>query len=178
MTAVVGLDTRTRAFHWVSSIQLGGRRYGWVEEPDKMDVENARAALYHEARRFFQLIPRGAHVFCEEPLALHNGKTTRLLCLVAGAIWSAFIQANPDATWYWIDNSSWKREILGRGSPPNRGKHKPWIEQTLLTSEDFIAWLHVDLKSRGDFMTQTDLYDAWCLMRYGIGVVDSLHGRA
>lgn len=177
---VLGIDTKTRAFHWVASGEMPplAQRYGWVSQPEREDPEVSRLELLRAARQFFVGLPSGSSVFCEEPLALQNGRTTRLLNLAAGAIWSAFMVVNPDATWHWVDNVTWKREVLGRGSPPNRGKHKPWIEETLLTSEEFVGWLHQDLGSRADFLDQTDLYDAWCLMRYGVGVVHSLHGRA
>lgn len=172
---IVGLDTKTRAYHWTVDPGFGrvGARYGWCVR-EKLDPELARIDLFRAAKVFFGWLPSGSHVFCEEPLALQNGKTTRLLNLAAGAIWAAFVAADVDATWYWIDAAAWKKAVLGRGAPPKGQKHKPWIEESLLARPDFLEWQQVSgPDTRGDFMLQADLYDAWCLMQYGMQVVES-----
>lgn len=173
---VVGMDTKTRSFHWVSNMSLPGtyQVYGLASSPPKVDVEIARVELFRSARHLFAGLHPGTYVFCEEPLALSkNPQTTRLLCLAAGAIWSAFIQSNADATWVWTNPATWKKDVLGRGAPPRGEKHKPWIEDTLLGRRDFLEWAD-RLNARPTFAASPDFYDAWCLMRHGAGVVDSL----
>lgn len=176
MTAVVGVDTRSRTMHWASSarLPLPVGDVGWLVEDRSLHQELARVELFWYSHRVFKTLPAGAHVFCEEPLALKNGETTRLLCLAAGAVWSGFQMANPDATWYWVNPATWKKAVLGRGLPPRGEKHKPWIEQTLLADPVFLEWMQTRPSTRGQFALQPDLYDAWCLMRYGTSVLKSL----
>jgi hypothetical protein len=54
------------------------------------------------------------HVFCEEPLALQNGKTTRLLGLAAGALWAQHL--GMDVWWHWVDVATWQSMV---GVKPN-----------------------------------------------------------
>lgn len=169
---VIGIDTRTRAFHWASGDGFGWSHGGFVSRQEDHDV--ARAELFAFARRFFEDSADRVHVFCEAPLALKNGATTRLLCMAASAVFCGYIASEANGFWYWIDPSTWKKDVLGRGAPPKGQKHKPWIRERVLE-----LWPHViavePVKSQFDL--EPDLYDAWCLMRYGRRVVDSPDGR-
>lgn len=84
------------------------------KESSKEPADVRRVALFLGARLMFEQIPPGSHIFCEEPLALKNGKTTRILNLACGAVWAAHVQC--DITWWWADVSAWKREIIGIGN--------------------------------------------------------------
>lgn len=174
---IVGLDTKSKAFHWVASDRLlddiGSSRFGWVSSDQ--GEEEARLRLFKHAEMLFHRLPEGSLIFCEEPLALaKNPATTRKLCMAAGAIQAGFFAANPDAWWFWVDPASWKKEILGRGAPPRGTKHKPWIREQLLTGDAsvlFRQWLIAN----GDavaFDQQPDLFDAWCLMRHGMVIAE------
>lgn len=185
MTFVVGVDTRSRTLHWVASeshqlvntSKLPGFEvvwpeiYGWLEEQPREEIEEARVRLFWYAQELFSVIPNGTHVFVEEPLALSkNGRTTRLLCLSAGAVWAAFHSLQPDAWFHWVDPATWKKQVLGRGAPPRGQRHKPWIRQRVMEDDSdanraFQQWstgLTVE-----QFDLEPDLYDAWCLMHYG-----------
>lgn len=178
---VIGMDTKTRSFHWVRETPLAGVvEFGYMERPAREGVEQARAALYWEADALFselrEQLGDGAdiHVFCEEPLSLKNGATSRLLALVAGAIWAGFVSSQIDATWYWTDAATWKKAVLGRGAPPTKGqKHKEWIAETVPTLPEFRAAF--PLPQHGiEFQQHPDLYDAFCLMRYGVDAVRNI----
>lgn len=184
---IVGIDTRSRAMHVAASEKLPRSMFaapegtawfgffGYSEDKAKgRHPDESRGQLYLDARDLFESLPAGSHVFCEEPLALQNGLTTRLLSMSAGAIWAAFWQTNPDATWYWVDNATWKKAVLGRGSPPRGEKVKPWVRRETLAHPKFVEWcaradhrqLHWET-TEVQFERQLDLYDAWCLMEYG-----------
>ncbi len=155
----------------------GRRRWGFVPETPGQDIDMARVDLFKYSRDFFRYVPFGSSVFCEEPLALaKNPQTTRLLCMAASAVWCGLVAIERDATWFWTNPATWKKAVLGKGAPPKGQKHKPWIEDTLLGDERFLEWLSKDKRDRGQFALNPDLYDAWCLMTYGAGVLDSLHG--
>lgn len=153
---VVGLDTNSHSFHAVASeaqftysAHVGG---------DNIDVK--RAALYQFAQDYFWNLEQkrepgqSIHVFCEEPLALKNGKTTRVLALATGAIWAAHLQF--DITWWWVDVSSWKKEIVGNGNAKKEMvKEWVWINAILLDAE------------LEKYNKELDFYDAHCLMLYG-----------
>lgn len=175
MTCIIGMDTASNRFHWVATDPIGDGTeietigyFGWYKTGQKEDA--ARIELLHESHRFFQVLPEGAHIFCEEPLALpKNGATTRLLCMAAGTIWSMFVLASPNAYWHWVDPASWKKKVLGRGTPPERGmKHKVWIRNEVMQHPEF------EPDFFDTFEDQTDLYDAWCLRRYGTMIVPTL----
>ena len=117
--------------------------------PDERRMELLRAA-----RSFFKKIPDGAHVFCEEPLALQNGNTTRLLGLAAGAIWAAHLDYN--FYWHWMNVSTWKQE-LGLGRNTKKEFVRPAIEA-------IPAFKYED---REKFLTYPDLYDAWAIRMTG-----------
>lgn len=178
MTCVVGLDTASNRMHWVASQKIDEDHYGWVV-CNSGDPDGARVQLFNYANGFFGFLPEGTHVFCEEPLSLQNGKTTRLLGLAAGAIFGAFVASGVDAHWHWVDQSTWKKEVLGRGAPPKdfdppvpkAKRTKEWIRQTVRNNPGFLNSLNAIVEA--DFANQLDLYDAWSLKTYGVRV---LHG--
>jgi hypothetical protein len=133
------------------------------------DQDVARAELFQMSAEFFEQEDK-CHVFCEAPLALQNGATTRLLCMAAAAVFCGFVQAGSPGYFYWTDPSTWKKSVLGRGSPPGGGKHKPWIRERCHE-----LWPDVfnDELTREQFDFEPDLYDAWCLQVHGRRVVDS-----
>lgn len=164
---IIGMDTSTKGFHWVSTKPLydgtevnGAATYGFLT--CKGETDERRAALFLGARSFFRSLPEGgACVFCEEPLALQNGKTTRLLGLAAGAIWAAHLDF--DVTWFWVDVASWKKMVVGKGNAS-----KDQIREFCLGNP---AFKHDNEDGRGvnpSFEDQPDLYDAWCLKVYGV----------
>lgn len=145
---VVGIDT--------SSARLAcslPKQKTYVLDADGSPDER-RIQLYRAAREFFATLPDGAHVFCEEPLALKNGETTRLLGLAAGAIWAAHVDFN--FFWHWMNVSTWKKEI---GISQNTKKEfvRPAIEA-------FPSFKHED---REEFLRFPDLYDAWAIRMTG-----------
>jgi hypothetical protein len=177
---VVGIDTASNRFHWVSTHPLNmgivddeePMEYGWAKFA-MGDIERARASLYWMAKRLFSDLPDGSAVMCEEPLALpKNPATTRKLCMAAAAVWCGFQAISPDATWYWVDPASWKKAILGRGMPPRGMKHKPWVEQEVQAHPGWQSWADYPqpngYTARIDFVQEPDLYDAWCLKTYGV----------
>lgn len=181
MSLVVGLDTKSRGFHWVSNlpVEIVGvpQRCGWAETSP--DAEAARAELFSQSRALFQVMMHQhgeVHVFCEEPLALQNGKTTRLLGLAAGAIQAGFFQAaHFRGWWYWVDVAGWKKSVLGRGAPPadyvgdtSRSRVKDWIRDQVDAMPAFSHWRTEAAVSHETMMAERDLYDAWCLKTYGV----------
>jgi hypothetical protein len=112
--------------------------------------DERRAQLFRAARDLFATLPDGAHVFCEEPLALKNGATTRWLGLAAGAIWAAHVDFN--FYWYWINVSTWKKE-LGLGANTKKEFVRPAIEEMPSFSHE----------NREEFLAYPDLYDAWAI---------------
>lgn len=117
--------------------------------------DERRIQLFRAARAFFETLPDGAHVFCEEPLALKNGETTRWLGLAAGAIWAAHTDCN--FYWYWMNVSTWKREI-GVGANTKKEFVRPAVEA-------MPSFRHED---RETFLRFPDLYDAWAIRMTGI----------
>jgi hypothetical protein len=190
MSNVIGIDTNTHGFHWVSTFGIGpksdaGEKYGWLECQDK-DVNVRRVETVEYAWGLFHTIrsdtvsigkDREIHVFCEEPLALQNGKTTRLLGLAAGAIFGAFVCSGINAYWHWVDQSSWKKAILGRGVRPRdfvsdwpkAKQEKAWIVETCRGLPGFRA--EEDPVRTLDFDAHLDLYDAWAIRTYGVRVI-------
>lgn len=175
---ILGLDTRSRATHAVASEPLddGGSCYWWVVSTAEIQ-EMAWVDLFYACRDMFKWLPSGSHVFCEEPLALRqNPATTRVLCMTAGVVYAAFVASDVYATWYSVNPATWKKAVLGRGVPPQGQKHKPWIAGTLDQDEAFAAWVERQgwERTTGDLDAEPDLRDAWCLMRYGQSVLESL----
>lgn len=176
---VIGIDTKTRAFHWVASQSIPAGRYGWVSS--EKDVELARHELFVGSARLLRglaLDQREVHVFCEEPLVLQNGKTSRLLAMAAAAVQAGFFLAaevNPNMWWYWVDAASWKRSVLGRGAPPQeyvgdtaRSRVKDWIRDQVDAMSAFSAWRSEAQVDYDTMRMERDLYDAWCLKAYGL----------
>lgn len=174
---VVGLDTDSNGFHWVSTkmIPVDGvpDKSGWFVASG--NVEMRRRDMFVAARTFFQdaitiASENGVdlQVFCEEPLALQNGKTTRILCMAAGTIWAAFVaesildgEARPsqcETYWWWVDVAEWKSRIVGRG---NASKYQ--IREYVRANPSWQATFGDDI----GFEKDKNLYDAWCLQVYG-----------
>lgn len=190
---VVGLDTASNRFHFVSNVQIPDTAYTFDEPVEPMHIgwtvlaggkpDDSRAVMYRNAKQLFEWLAeegsksgRPVHVFCEEPLALaKNGKTTRLLGLAAGAIWAAHVDYS--IFWWWIDQSTWKKNVLGRGAPnrqyySGQGADKRWIRDVV---RDNPAWQQFvkDGNYEWAFEDQHDLYDAWCLKVYGVRALRS-----
>lgn len=174
MPNIVGVDTASNRFHWSANFPLEGYKYGWGLS-DQRNVDAGRAVLFRHAVTVFSNIYTFSetHVFCEEPLVLTvNIETTRKLCMAAGAIFAGFVQADlANSYWHWVDQSTWKKQILGRGVKPKdyglelpRAKReKEWIRERVLAHPDFEAGGDV----MPDFHQQQDLFDAWAIMKYG-----------
>ncbi len=118
---VLGLDTAANRLHGIlldADASVISRPAVKVADTNP-DVR--RSALYYGAVNEFDHCVgiaqrRGAelHIFCEEPLALKNGKTTRLLSLAAGAIWAAHLGFS--VFWHWVDVATWKKTVIGNGN--------------------------------------------------------------
>lgn len=139
-----GLDTASDRMHLVFD---DSEEEGKASVHVKGSTDERRAGLFEFARASLGLLPAGCHVFCEEPLALRNGKTTRVLGLAAGAIWAAHLEF--DLYWHWVDVSSWKKAICGNGN---------------LKKELCVAVLQ---ERYGLEFDEQDFYDAWALREYG-----------
>lgn len=117
-----GLDTASNRIHSVhQSTDLATQSFNvigtWQFHASKDIPDIRRSELYRSARDYFavlEAVSPGCHIFCEEPIAGRNGKTTRLLCLAAGAIWVAHLDFN--LMWHWVDIAHWKKLIAGKGS--------------------------------------------------------------
>lgn len=182
---VVGLDTDSNGFHWVSTktIPFNDRleKYGW--SVSKGNVEVRRREMFVNARIFFKgaidsatVAGTDLHVFCEEPLALQNGKTTRVLCMAAGAVWAAFVVESilngetqpdgPETYWWWVDVAEWKARIVGRGNA-NKVQIRDYVRANP-------SWRQ--LYGNADFESNLNLYDAWCLQIFGSRAIVSRTG--
>jgi hypothetical protein len=150
---VVGIDTSSYGFHYVGP----GDKHGGFRSRGG-DVERRRLESLNTARRFATELPPGCHVFVEEPLALKNGKTTRLLGLAAGAVWSGLMVDQPDLWFYWVDVAEWKKQVVGRGNAK-----KEEIREFVLSNP---AW-RASGWNQELWDIQPDLYDAWCIRAYG-----------
>jgi hypothetical protein len=151
---VVGIDTSSARF----AASLPKHKTAVFDAEGSPDER--RIGLYRFAHKFFSELPSGAHVWCEEPLSLQNGATTRLLGLAAGAIWAAHL--NFDITWYWMNVSTWKME-LGLGRNTKKEFVRPAIEA-------MTAFAHED---REQFLQFPDLYDAWAIRMTGVRILHS-----
>lgn len=177
---VVGIDTKARGFHWVSSEpiwdatsdDLEPTRCGWQMGVSSEGEARIRLLIFSLARMFFRNLPSGAHVFVESPLVLpKNVETTRKLVMSAGVIELAFHVTAPDATWFWVDPQSWKKRVFGRAIPPKEFE-APKTKRTKL-------WIQEQARDRvfdegypeAIFAAEPDLYDAWGLMHYGLSEV-------
>jgi Holliday junction resolvasome RuvABC endonuclease subunit len=181
MAPVLGLDTDSKKFTYAATFMIpdltgdtdNEESFGWWGA--SAEVEARRAVIYQGAKRLFGVLPDGVHVFCEEPLALQNGKTTRLLALAAGVVWAAFQEVQPNAWWHWVDVSSWKKNVIGQGNAA-----KPVVAEWIRRSGDFKT-VRARYDQAGtldffeDYFIQTpDLYDAWALKIYGARMVPRL----
>lgn len=123
--------------------------------------DERRITLFRGARDFFGTLPPGSWIFAEEPLALQNGKTTRLLGLAAGAIWAAHLDY--DLYWSWCDVAHWKRAIVGKGNA-SKDEVRDWCEVNP-------AFKH---ENREEFLKYLDLYDAWAIRMHGVRALHSM----
>ncbi len=114
---IIGLDTA--GDRWHATIRGGtndkacfpttkGPSKGW--SPDKRREE---LCLSFDAFLADIEILAGAagdteiHLFCEESQAFgKNGKTTRMLNMVTGALWAVALRHN--VFWHWVGSSQWK----------------------------------------------------------------------
>lgn len=176
---VIGIDTKSFGIHWVSSFPLGtgDETYGWAnctfkDDDPRRQADLRRQQIFDYAHGMAAWVPSGTHVYCEEPLALQNGATTRLLGLAAGAVWAAF-HVNPVCHWHWVDVAAWKKLVLGRGNPPKDWSPEPkstrtkrWIEECVRNNALFQFQSNPVMLE--DFSKQSDLFDAWAIKRYGM----------
>lgn len=175
---VVGLDHNAKSFHWVSTapVRFTGEfehdvDYGWAHAKDS-NPDIRRLGLLRDAESLFSCLERtgkeghlAVHVFAEEPLALQNGKTTRLLALAAGAIWAAHTSFS--MWWHWVDVASWKKDVVGKGNASKDDVREFCLNNTAFNNE------------RRSFDDEPDLYDAWCLRAHGVrSLVRSRGGTA
>lgn len=143
---IVGLDTAANRLHAVldnDAMWAVGPLTGkaWDSEPD-----TRRAELLRQARGFFESLEDGAHVFCEDNIALRNPKTNILLAKTTGAIWAA--AQDFDLFWHWVPISAWKKEVVGNGNA---------------TKDDVKR--HAELA--GFYTPVEDYNDAFCIRQYG-----------
>lgn len=185
---VIGLDTASSRFHYCSTRPLpdpgGGPDFdplGYFTCATK-DEATRQHELFMGAKTLFQRVDAFArdegiarvYVFCESPIVMmKNIETTRKLCMAAGIIRCGAFECN-NIWWAWVDQSTWKKQILGRGNTPpdyGKGKAKEWIRDTVRQNP---AWRHeaaildeTQTPYEEWFENERDLYDAWCLRVYG-----------
>lgn len=151
----VGIDTSSQRL--AASLP---KQQTFVEDATGSPDER-RIQLFRAARKLFETLPDGAHVWIEEPLSLQNGATTRLLGLAAGAIWAAGIDY--DLYLNWINVSTWKKE-LGLGGNTKKEFVRPAIEA-------LPSFKHED---REMFLRYPDLYDAFAIRVTGVRLLHSM----
>lgn len=145
---VLGLDTASDRFHMVSQDRYLVFQVR-AKDPNP-DVRRHQLVFGMKAaieEILSQTDDQEVHIFCEEPLSLRNGKTTRLLGLAAGAIWAAHLDW--DVFWHWVDVAAWKKEVIGKGNA---------------TKEDIRQW---SLANGGHEDWDEDHHDAWAISHYG-----------
>lgn len=154
---IVGLDTASSRWHAVEIVGPGEVRVassGPLEGAAWADPDRRRLVLVREFALLMEEVRASdavMHLYCEEPLALQNGKTTRLLCMAAGALWAAWAAAAPEGwTWCFVDVAHWKRRVIGKGNA---------------TKDDIRAWALAD---GCPDLKQQDFFDAYAICRYGI----------
>lgn len=140
---IYGVDTGSNRVHMVGLD--GTQEYIWVDPKKFPDPDDRRQDLYVWSVEAFSNIPTTSIVACEEPLALQNGKTTRILGLAAGAIWAAHLQF--DVFWTWVNVSTWKRETVGKANA-NKDQVIEWVKENMGLDFD-------ELGKKGE-----DFYDA------------------
>lgn len=156
---VLGVDTASDRWHailrnpngFVGAYQEKRRSKGTKTNP--AEPPDVRRMHLHNSFKYNLAVewPTTAtfHIFCEEPIALKNGKTTRLLGLAAGAIWAAHLDF--DVFWHWVDIASWKKEICGNGG---------------ISPAGYVAWSLEHGGGQEDW--DEDHHAANCLSLYGI----------
>lgn len=153
---VLGLDTASDRWHAVLRDNAHPKPITSFQEvrpskgKNKEEPDVRRRHLHDAFRRTLAFdLPERIHIFCEEPLALKNGKTTRLLGLAAGAIQAAHYDF--DVFWHWVDVASWKKDVCGNGN----------IDKAGIT-----AFSLAELNGHEDW--DEDHHDANCLADYGV----------
>jgi hypothetical protein len=171
---VLGIDTNSYGFHVVSSVpifmpgmHLGDekRTFGWTLSAEKRS-DDRRYAAFAAARSFFHTLPRASSVFIEEPLILSgNIVTTRMLVMMGGILEAAFLQARPDATFHWVDVSTWRRRVLGVGG--GKKDHMKDLARRKVQDLWYAAGVRENDPIRQVYERQDDLHDAHCICEYG-----------
>jgi hypothetical protein len=182
---VVGLDTASNRWHAVTDrddsvgfcSELKNKAWDCqVKKPPKkkpkgMTADEHRAAHAFEPWLTGLLMVDAVAVYAEEPLALQNPATTRVLSLAAGAL---FDRAHSVARmgqqtglghelhWTWIDVAHWKRVIVGNGNAD-----KAAIRQFVLDSGSMADYEVVTYEE------EPDLYDSRCLRDYGVAALSA-----
>lgn len=153
MSLVVGLDTASTRWHAVASdgfsngVDLQPSRKPWKDKsPDERRAE-LRRTFGETLDALIFVNGHGFAIYCEEPLALQNGKTTRLLSLAAGALWAEADRRGIE--WHWVDVAHWKRVVVGNGNA-DKAKIQAHAEEAY-----------------GVEYPAEDYYDAHCIMVYG-----------
>lgn len=147
---LVGLDTAANRWHAVTDDGVGFcselKGVAW-KDPDKR-----RAQLADTFGSWLLSLPEKPQVYAEEPLALQNGKTTRLLGLAAGALWQAGRDVGVE--WHWVDVAMWKRVIVGNGNADK---------------EEIRLYVIGGPRGQTDpvYEAELDLYDSRCLLDFG-----------
>lgn len=152
-TQVIGIDTNSYGYHVVRRDNI----YSSFQAKKSQDADSRRMQACVHFDLFLQTVPEGAHLFVEEPLALQNGKTTRILGLLAGALFGTFVMKGRDINWHWVDVSSWKKHVVGNGNAS-----KDLVRMFVSTSPP-ASHLPLD-----DWDAEPDYYDAYCLKLYGM----------
>lgn len=171
---ILGLDTSTQRLAWAVGSDTEPLVYGYFNAPAG-EPDERRIALTRRAESLFESLPDGSTVFCEEPLALQNGKTTRLLGLAAGAIWAAHLRC--DLTWVWVDAASWKSKKDGIDLSTYQRqlgtkKHKEAVALWAATCGLFdIAEYQLLLRDC------PDVFDAAAIWQYGVRALDEVRAR-
>lgn len=164
---IVGLDSAANRWHAVCDSGLAchvgpliARKSTPWEDPDARRSCLCAGFMLFLANAFAE--GGDVHVYCEEPLALQNGKTTRLLCMAAGALWCTWEQWATGrglhgayelkglGGWTWVDTARWKKAVVGKGNA---------------TKDEIRA--HALESGAPDYGVE-DYFDAWCILRYGI----------
>jgi Holliday junction resolvasome RuvABC endonuclease subunit len=162
---VVGLDTASNRWHAVADdgevgfcSELKGK--DWKHEDKRVAANMRRRQLCQTFGEWlaqtvcYDRDPLDVTIYAEEPIALKNGETTRVLSLAAGALWNQAVMGI-GVRWVWVDISHWKRVVVGNGNA-DKAKIQEWVESCP-------AFDHNET-----YLEELDLFDAFCLMQYGL----------
>lgn len=156
---ILGIDTAATKLHTVT-IDATGTPVAWTALNPVRDKalkdghpDVRRTILYRAAVEIFATT-KAKWVFCEEPLALQNGKTTRLLGLAAGAVWAAHLET--DIFWGWAGVTEWKKRVVGKGNA---------------SKDEVTEWSKAN--GGGDDWDE-DNHDAYAIARFGASVVAAI----